>query len=77
MDSSDKKLKIVFAPGCFDNLEMSQEEMDEFVKMIEDKVADGSLFDESRVLDPDDPEDAQLTERLENEMIENANRKIQ
>ena len=74
---SPKKVKVVFAPGCFDNLEMSQEEMDEFVKMIEDKVADGSLFDESRVLDPDDPEDAQLTERLENEMIENANRKIQ
>lgn len=74
---SPKKVKVVFAPGCFDNLEMSQEEMDEFVKMIEDKVADGSLFDESRVLDPDDPEDAELMERLENEMIENADRKLQ
>lgn len=76
MDSS-KKLKIVFTPGCFDNLDMSQEEMDEFVKMLEDKVADGSIFDESRPLDPDDPEDAELVERLEREMIENANRKLQ
>lgn len=75
--SEDKKLKVVFAPGCFDNLDMSQEEMDEFVKMIQDKVADGSLFEESRPLDPDDPEDAELMERLETEMIENAKRTLQ
>jgi len=43
-DNEDKPLKIVFAPGCFDNLDMNQEELDEFVKMIQDKVADGSLF---------------------------------
>ena len=74
---SPKKVKVVFAPGCFDSLEMSQEEMDEFVKMIEDKVADGSLFTDSRPLDPNDPEDAKLMQRLQNEMIENANRKLQ
>ena len=71
---TDKPMKIVFAPGCFDNLDMSQEELDEFVKMIQDKVADGSLFEEARALDPDDPEDAELLERLDQEMIENANR---
>jgi len=77
MDSTDKKLKIVFAPGCFDNLDMSQEEMDEFVKMIEGKVADGSIFTDSRPLDPDNPEDAELMARMEEEMIKNADRKLQ
>lgn len=76
MDSS-KKLKIVFAPGCFDTLDMSQEEMDEFVKMLEDKVADGSIFDESRPLDPDNPEDIELIEHLEMQLQENSNRKLQ
>lgn len=76
-DNEDKPLKIVFAPGCFDNLDMSQEELDEFVKMIQDKVADGSLFEESRVLDPNDPEDLALMERMEQDMIKNADRKLQ
>ena len=74
MSENEKPMKIVFAPGCFDNLDMSQEELDEFVKMIQDKVADGSLLKESRQLDPDDPEDAQLLEDMDRQMIENANR---
>lgn len=76
-DNENKPLKIVFAPGCFDNLDMSQEELDEFVKMIETKVADGSIFEESRALDPEDPEDAELMDRLEQDMINNADRKLQ
>ena len=74
MSENEKPMKIVFAPGCFDNLDMNQEELDEFIKMIEAKVADGSIFEESRTLDPEDPEDAELLERLDREMIENANR---
>lgn len=77
MSENEKPLKIVFAPGCFDNLDMSQEELDEFVKMIQDKVADGTLFEESRALDPNDPEDIELMERLDAEMIKNADRKLQ
>ena len=46
--NDEKPMKIVFAPGCFDNLDMSQEELDDFVKLIQDKVADGSLFEEAR-----------------------------
>lgn len=74
---SDKPLKVVFAPGCFDNLDMNQEELDEFVKMIQAKVADGSIFEESRELDPENPEDIELMERLESEMIKNSERKLQ
>lgn len=77
MSNNDKPMKIVFAPGCFDDLDMTQEELDEFMKMIEDKVADGSLFEESRQLDLNDPEDAELLERLDEKMFENANRKLQ
>ena len=77
MSNNDKPMKIVFAPGCFDDLDMTQEELDEFVKMIQDKVADGTLFEESRALDPNDPEDIELMERLDAEMIKNADRKLQ
>ena len=74
---SDKKVKVVFAPGCFDNLDMTQEEMDEFVKMLEAKVADGSIFTDSRPLDPENPEDAEILDRIDREMVENANRTLQ
>ena len=58
------KLKIVFAPGCFDNLEMSQEELDEFVAKLESMVEDGSLFENSRPLDENDPQDAEIINKL-------------
>lgn len=34
MTEEKKPLKIEFAPGCFDNFEGSQEELDEFIKEI-------------------------------------------
>jgi hypothetical protein len=71
------KPKIVFAPGAFDNVDMTQEELDEFIKMIEDKVADGSLFEESRPLDPDDPEDAETIQKVADALQESKDRKIQ
>lgn len=33
----EKKLKIEFAPGCFDHFEGSQEELDDLIKEITDK----------------------------------------
>lgn len=73
----NKPLKVVFAPGCFDNFDGTQEEMDEFMEMLKSKIEDGSIFTDSRPLDPDDPEDAELVARLEQQMIENADRKLQ
>lgn len=75
--SENEKLKIVFAPGCFDNLDMTQEELDEFMKMLQAGVEDGSLFENSRPLDPEDPEDAELIERMMKESEERSNRKLQ
>ena len=55
---SEKKLpngmKIIFAPGCFDNFEGTQEELDALVKELEDSVADGSFFENSNSIDIDD-----------------------
>lgn len=42
-----KKLKIKFAPGCFDNFEGSQEELDQIVKDLEN----GDFLNNSKPID--------------------------
>lgn len=46
---SEKKLPngltLVFAPGCFDNFQGTQEELDDLVREIEEKMADASFLD--------------------------------
>lgn len=71
------KPKIVFAPGCFDNLDVSQEELDKFMADLQQMVEDGTLFENSRLLDENDPEYLEIMKRIDSEMIENANRKLQ
>jgi hypothetical protein len=41
---TDKKLEVVFAPGCFDDFEGTQEELDEFVADIHRMVESGEFF---------------------------------
>lgn len=36
MTEKDKPITVEFAPGCFDNFEGTQEELDEFVKEIQE-----------------------------------------
>jgi glycosyltransferase A (GT-A) superfamily protein (DUF2064 family) len=71
------KPKIVFAPGCFDNLDVSQEELDKLMADLQQMVEDGTLFENSRLLDENDPEDLEIMKKIDSEMIENANRKLQ
>lgn len=59
------KIKVEFAPGAFDSFEGTQEELDELIKMIQDKANDGSLFEESRPIDFD-----QLVEDMTDEQLE-------
>lgn len=40
------KFKINFAPGCFDNFEGTQEELDSMVKEIYQLAESGELFSE-------------------------------
>ena len=64
------KIKVVFAPGAFDDFDGSQEELDELMAQIQSMISDGSLFDKSKSVDidelalSDDPEDRALLEKL-------------
>lgn len=62
---NEKKPKIVFMPGCFDNLDIDQDELDSLMAEIQAKIEDGSIFEESRKLDPNDPEDAEILADIE------------
>ena len=57
--TKDKGVEVVFAEGCFDNFEGTQEELDEFVAEINRMAESGELFEKSKPLDLDnmEPED--------------------
>lgn len=61
----DKKPKIEFAPGCFDNFDGTQEELDELVKQITEMVESGELFDDAVPLD--DLEEEEIDEMIDNQ----------
>lgn len=46
-------VELVFAPGCFDSFEGTQEELDELIADINRMVASGELFEKSQPLDID------------------------
>ncbi len=46
-------IKIVFAPGAFDNFEGTQEELDEFIAEITRVVKSGEFIEKSRPVDFD------------------------
>lgn len=58
-------MELVFAPGCFDNFEGTQEELDAFIKEISDKFASGEFLEEATPIDADE-----LIESLTDEEIE-------
>jgi hypothetical protein len=75
----EKKPEIVFAPGCFDNFEGTQEELDALISEITEMVNSGEIFEKSKALDLDDldEEDRQLLEQLLNEEDSSPNRSLQ
>lgn len=52
-----EKLKIEFVPGCFDNFDGTQEELDELVAMITEMVEDGSIIENSKPMTEADFDD--------------------
>jgi hypothetical protein len=52
-----KEVKIVFAPGCFDSFEGSQEELDELMADIGQMIRSGELFEKAVPLDELDDEE--------------------
>ena len=65
MTEQKKELKIEFAPGCFDNFDGTQEELQELIAQIRQMVNDGTLEENSTPVDPDDEE---LIKFLENKI---------
>jgi len=49
--------KIIFAPGCFDDLDLSQEELDALVEDVIRSVEDDSFEEDSRPLDQEEVEE--------------------
>lgn len=89
MTEKDKDFKIVFAPGCFDNFDGTQEELDELVAQIQ-SMFEGKSREEiesmSEQLTEDEfeelPEDVQaqiLSAALDEETdeVSQPNRKLQ
>lgn len=52
-EKKDEKLKVVFAPGCFDAFEGTQEELAELIAEIQRVVDSGEIFERSEPLDED------------------------
>ena len=61
-----KDLKIEFAPGCFDNFEGTQEELDELIAEIHRMFASGEALEKAREIDFEDPteDDLEVIEHL-------------
>jgi hypothetical protein len=52
-----KPLRVIFDPGCFDNFEGTQAELDAFVVQIQEFAESGLLFENSVELTDDEIED--------------------
>jgi hypothetical protein len=48
--TEENKLKVTFAPGCFDEFEGTQEELDELIAEIQLAVENGELLGNSEEL---------------------------
>jgi hypothetical protein len=53
---TDKQTKLEFAPGCFDNFDGTQEELDEMVAAIKQMMENGTLFENSTEVPPEEAE---------------------
>jgi hypothetical protein len=61
-----KKIKVEFAPGCFDQFDGTQEELDELVQQIQLMAESGELEENSRPVDVDNmsPEELEFIEKF-------------
>ena len=51
MSEENKKPELVFAPGCFDDFDGTQEELDELLAEIKRLVETGEIFEKAQPLD--------------------------
>lgn len=75
MTDEKKTMKIEFAPGCFDQFEGTQEELDKMIVEIQQMIENGEFAENSRLLTEEDLEDLdpeaikQLMSFIENEEL--------
>jgi hypothetical protein len=73
-----KDLKIEFAPGCFDNFEGTQEELDELMASITEMFRTGEAKNARRLdLDDLDEEDLEILEKIYEQESQTKKRKLQ
>lgn len=51
------QIKVEFAPGCFDDWEGTQQELDDLVSQLRSMAESGELMDQSELVNPDDLSD--------------------
>jgi hypothetical protein len=61
-----KKMEVVFAPGCFDHFDGTQDELDQLIKEIQEHAENGTLFENSNPVSIEN-----LLEELSEEEVEN------
>lgn len=63
MSNEPKKLKIHFAPGCFDDFDGTQEELDALIAQLTEMFESGEAEAQARLVSVDDlMEDEDLTD---------------
>ena len=66
--ADNNKMRLVFAPGCFDQFEGTQEELDELIEEIRETFESGEFLDQMVPVDPD--EDADLIDFIESVTVD-------
>lgn len=69
-EENKKPVEVVFAPGCFDHFEGTQEELDELIQQIKEMAASGKLFDEAVPVDLEGTDIEDLLEETDPSEIE-------
>ena len=74
-----KEMKIEFAPGCFDNFDGTQEELDALMAEIHRMFESGEALEKARPLDLDDlsEEDMELLAKFAEQEMNGAGRTLQ
>jgi hypothetical protein len=77
--TEEKKIKIEFAPGAFDQFDGTQEELDELMNEIRRMVESGEFLEQSRRVDFDEliEEDPELAEKLAESFSDKPTRNLQ
>ena len=77
--TNGKKIKVEFAPGCFDNFDGTQEELDEFIAEIQRMADSGELAEQAVSVDMDNPDEETIEaiSQLLSAELEQAQRKLQ